>query len=89
MLQILISLRFRLRRLREISASTWGFAGTGLDGVILLGMEGVAFDVEGCHFGVADSEALFIGVGVEFASGLSGRSSSWSLRSIRRLPTGS
>jgi hypothetical protein len=31
-------------------------------------MEGVAFDVEGCHFGVADSDALFIGVGVEFAA---------------------
>jgi hypothetical protein len=31
-------------------------------------MEDVAFDVEGCHFGVADSDALFIGVGVEFAA---------------------
>src|SRR5271154_5366863 len=56
------------RRLREISASTWCFAGTGLDGVIPLGMEGVAFDVEGRHFGVADSDALFIGIGVEFAA---------------------
>src|SRR5277367_5639224 len=57
-----------VRRLREISASTWCFAGTGLDGVIPLVMEGVAFDVEGRHFGVADSDALFIGIGVEFAA---------------------
>src|SRR5271168_2837036 len=55
----------KLRRHREISASTWRFAGTGLDGVIPLGMEGVAFDVEGRHFGVADSDALFIGIGAE------------------------
>src|SRR5271163_1268883 len=60
--------RRRARRLREISASTWCFAGTGLDGVIPLGMEGVAFDVEGRHFGGADSDALFIGIGVEFAA---------------------
>ena len=36
-------------------------------------MEEVAFDVEGSHFGVADSDALFIGVGIEFAADRQGR----------------
>ena len=31
-------------------------------------MEGVAFDVEGRHFGVADLDAFLVCVGVEFAA---------------------
>jgi len=31
-------------------------------------MEWVALDVEGCHFGVADFDALDVGIGVEFAA---------------------
>jgi hypothetical protein len=31
-------------------------------------MEGVAFDIEGGHFGVANLDSLFVGVGVEFAA---------------------
>jgi len=58
----------QLRRRREISASTWCIATAWLYGVIPLGMERVAFDVEGGHFGVADSDALLIGVGVELAA---------------------
>ena len=58
----------RLRRRRKINASTWGLAGSWLDGVVPFGMEGVAFDVERRHFGVADFDAFWVCVGVEFAA---------------------
>ena len=38
------------------------------DGVIPFGMERVALDVEGSHFGVGDFDAFFVQVVVEFAA---------------------
>src|ERR1700677_4155957 len=62
------SLQANLRRRGKISASTWGFVAPWLDGVIPFGMERIAFDVERRHFCIADLDAFFIGVGVEFAA---------------------
>src|SRR5271163_3835940 len=60
--------KFSLRRHGKISASTWGLVAPWLDGVIPFGMERIAFDVERRHFCIADLDAFFIGVGVEFAA---------------------
>src|ERR1700691_4656240 len=62
-------IQFRaIRRRGKISASTWGFVAPWLDGVIPFGMERIAFDVERRYFCIADLDAFFVGVGVEFAA---------------------
>jgi predicted DNA-binding helix-hairpin-helix protein len=57
-----------LRRGGELTASTIVFWQTGRDGVVPFWMEWIAFDVESGHFGVADFDALGIGVFIEFAA---------------------
>ena len=51
------------------------------DGVVPFRVEGVGVDVEGCHLGVGDLDALGVGGGVEFAADASGRSW-WSCAAI-------
>src|SRR5580700_11772904 len=51
---------------RRHSRITTPSAGPRLDGVVPLWMPGVAFDVQGGHFGIGDLDALGIGFLVQF-----------------------
>ena len=42
--------------------------GSWRDGIVPFGVECIALDIEGIHFGVADLDALRIGAGIKFAA---------------------